>query len=678
MLEANAALRTLDSTRYHLRSGKEAEWQEFAGKTPHGRRLDIQFIAKTNSAEATLLIRQSDVKLEWTVELNGSRLGKLFLMEPALVFPMAVPPGGLRDGSNTLSILPPTENDDITVGDFKLDERPLSQACEAVVEVKVTDADSRAALPCRITIVDEQGALAALYASTNQHLAARPGVVYTANGSARLGLFPGRYTVYASRGFEYGLATQSVRAAAGQIQRLAMRIRREVPTPGLASCDTHVHTFTYAKHGDATVEERMLTLAGEGIELPVSTEHNTLVDFAEPAQRLGVEKEFTPVLGCEVTTRAGHFNVFPIQPGSRVPDATIERWPELMQSIRSTPGVQVIVLNHPRDLHDHFIPFAETNFNAVTGENRRGFEFSFNALELINSGALRSDWRQVYHDWFGLLNYGYRITGVAASDSHDVSRFIVGQGRTYIQCRDEHPGALNVREACQNLQQGRALVSLGLLTEMKIDDKFGVGDLATGLGKNMGVTITVLGPAWTAADRVELYANGILIRDQRIDSKARRGALMARSASMAGEKIKLKWTMPRPAHDVYLVAIASGPGVTSPHWPIPRPYQPTSRMWEPRVIGSTNPIWVDGDGDGKFTPARAYARTIVQKYGMEPATLLPALADYDQAVAARAASLCHAAGKDLRGAEFNRVLREAPPAVQHGFAAFISTLAAQK
>src|SRR2546427_4745028 len=166
ILEANAALRTLDSTRYHLRSGKEAEWQEFAGKTPHGRRLDIQFIAKTNSGEATLLIRQSDVKLDWPVELNGLRLGKLFLMEPALVFPMAVPPGGLRDGSNTLSILPPTQNDDITVGDFQLDERPLHQGCEAAVEGKGTDADSRAALPCRITIVDEQGALAAFDAST--------------------------------------------------------------------------------------------------------------------------------------------------------------------------------------------------------------------------------------------------------------------------------------------------------------------------------------------------------------------------------------------------------------------------------------------------------------------------------------------------------------------------------
>src|ERR1043165_5622981 len=77
--------------------------------------------------------------------------------------------------------------------------------------------------------------------------------------------------------------------------------------------------------------------------------------------------------------------------------------------------------------------------------------------------------------------------------------------------------------------------------------------------------------------------------------------------------------------------LPAAPGWRSPHWAIPRPYQPTSRVWEPRVIGSTNPIWVDGDGDGKFTPARAYAKSLIQQYGTEPARLLTALATCDEA-----------------------------------------------
>src|SRR6266478_2549871 len=57
-----ATLRTLDGGPYHLRSGAEPEWQEFAGKVPHGPRLDIRFTAKVNETDATLIIRQTDVK----------------------------------------------------------------------------------------------------------------------------------------------------------------------------------------------------------------------------------------------------------------------------------------------------------------------------------------------------------------------------------------------------------------------------------------------------------------------------------------------------------------------------------------------------------------------------------------------------------------------------------------
>jgi hypothetical protein len=662
-LSALSAPRTIDPSAYLLRSGTVPEWDEFANKISHGRTLDIQFMAESNHTEATLFIRQRDVKLDWNVQLNGRRIGKLFLMENPLVVALPIAQGVLKDGTNRLSIIPPREGDDIVVGEFRLDSRPMQMACEAALEVQVTDRDSRAALPCRITIADEQGALAPIWAEAAERLAVRPGVVYTGDGQTRFKVLPGRYTIYASRGFEYGISTAKVLVKAGASRSVRLRIRREVATPGWASCDTHIHTFTYARHGDASLDERMLTLAGEGIELPVSTEHNSLIDFAEPARRLHLESYFTPLVGCEVTTAAGHFNAFPIRPGSPVADSRLLHWPSLMESIRAMPGVQVIVLNHPRDVHNGFIPFAATNFNAVSGENLRGFDFTFNAVELINSGALRSDWRQVYHDWFALLNYGCRVTGVGASDCHDVSRFIVGQGRTYIRCRDTEPAAIEIDEACQSLLQGRALVSLGLLTDMRVDDKFAVGDLATGLGEKMRVTITVLGPSWTTADRIELYSNGTLIRDQAL-----------KPTRAAGTKAVLKWTLLRPKNDCHLVAIASGSGVTSPHWAIPRPYQPTSAAWEPRVLGSTNPIWIDGDGDGRFTSARAYARALFEKNGTDAQKLLTALAGYDEAVAAQAASLCRAAGQDVTGADFARRLSTASEPVQRGFRAYAATL----
>src|SRR5206468_2838161 len=103
---------------------------------------------------------------------------------------------------------------------------------------------------------------------------------------------------------------------------------------------------------------------------------------------------------------------------------------------------------------------------------------------------------------------GLRLTPVGASDSHDVARYFVGQGRTYIRCDASDAGKIDVADACRSLAEGRTLVSLGLLCEMTIDGKYGPGDLVPAPG-DIDVAVRVLGPAWTKASRVELYANGI-------------------------------------------------------------------------------------------------------------------------------------------------------------------------
>jgi hypothetical protein len=445
-----------------------------------------------------------------------------------------------------------------------------------------------------------------------------------------------------------------------------------------------VHTFTHSGHGDATIDERMLTLAGEGLELPVATDHNLQVDYTEPSRRMGVGRWFTPVVGNEVTTPAGHFNIFPVDPGARAPDFQLTDWPVLMRALRATPGVRVVVLNHPRNIHSGFQPFAATNYNAVTGENRRGPEFAFDAIEVLNSSAQQSDYLLVYRDWFALLNHGYRITGVGSSDGHDVSRYIVGQGRTYIACPDQNPGALDVTAACSNLLAGRALVSMGLLVRLTVDERFESGDLVTHPGAELQVAARVFGPSWVTVTNVALFANGLLVREQAFDVAARPGAregarpealegVARRGRGVGGEQAVVRWRLPRPQHDVHLVAIATGPGMTAPFWAIPRPYQPVSRRWESRVIGSTNPIWIDADDDGRFSSARAYATELLARHGPVPSALLPALSRYDEAVAAQAASLCAAAGADLRSPSFARGLAEATAPVRRGFAAFAAT-----
>jgi hypothetical protein len=127
--------RILDARRYHLGTPGEPEWQEFAADKPYGRRLDIRFSAESNAREATLFIRQDDVKLEWGVELNGRKIGQLFLMEAPLWYALPVSAGTLRNGENTLTFTPPKQNDDIVVGDIKLDSRPLQEVLEQCASI---------------------------------------------------------------------------------------------------------------------------------------------------------------------------------------------------------------------------------------------------------------------------------------------------------------------------------------------------------------------------------------------------------------------------------------------------------------------------------------------------------------------------------------------------------------
>jgi hypothetical protein len=240
---------------------------------------------------------------------------------------------------------------------------------------------------------------------------------------------------------------------------------------------------------------------------------------------------------------------------------------------------------------------------------------------------MQSDVMRLYRDWFALLNRGHRVAAIGSSDTHDVSRFILGQSRTYAVSQATDPAAIDIDEICASYRSGRLLVSLGLLAQMTVNERFAVGDLATGLGAELRIAVDVHGPSWVDADRVELFANGIKVREQAI------------APTDAVRKARVAWTLPRPAHDVHLVVIATGPGVTAPYWETPRPYQPTSKVFTPRVIGSTNPIWIDADGDGKFSAARTYAAALVQRAAGDPARLPSLLAGYDQAVRVQAADV---------------------------------------
>lgn len=285
-------------------------------------------------------------------------------------------------------------------------------------------------------------------------------------------------------------------------------------------------------------------------------------------------------------------------------------------------------------------------------------------MEVVNSGAHQTDVMRPFHDWMHMLNRGNFLTPVGASDSHDVSRYIVGQGRTYIRSRSTDPGKIDTDEAVANFVQGKVLVSCGLLTDITVNGKFGPGDLVPqGKDGNLHVKVRVLGPGWVRADKVELYANGSKIREARI------GPEQKTPVKWEGE-----WTLPRFGHDTHLVAIATGPGVQELYWPISKPYQATSPQVNRRIIGGTGAVWLDADGDGNRTCAFEYAKRLLKTWEpLDPdrtQKLIHSLAEYDEAVAIQVASLLQARKISAGDPAIQQAAAKAGAHVERGFLAY--------
>lgn len=671
--DAGRARQTLEPSLLHLRSGTEREWSEFP-RTAYGQRLEKTFAARKNSAEQTLLVRQQDVKQLWTVSLNGRKLGELVRDENDMVTAFAIAPGSLLDGDNVLRIeSPPSRgaSDDIRVGQWELVDCPVKEFLhEATVEIEVIDTPSSSPLPCRITVINADGAMQMLGAESNEYLAVRPGIIYSSTGRATFGLPAGRYTLYAGRGFEYSLAQSELLVEPGMTIQRKLEISREVPTDGYVASDTHVHTLTHSGHGDATIEERMVTLAGEGIELPIATDHNKHIDYEEVAAKLGVRRYFTPVVGNEVTTPRGHFNIFPVASDAKLVDHRQSDWGTLFEEIWRTPDVKVVILNHARDLHSGVRPFGPQHYNALVAENLDGWPMRFNAMETINSGATQTDPLLLFRDWMGLLNRGLMVTPVGSSDSHDVGRHFVGQGRTYVRTVDGDPSKIDVAAAVESFVSGQVMVSYGLLAELTVNHEYRSGQIAAGQGTaddQVRVDVRVLGPHWTQANRVQLWANGQVIREADFSEspdEASSGALPAGVKWVGG------WTIPKPAHDVHLVAIAIGPGIRGLYWPTAKPYQPVSPAWTAITIGCSGAVWLDVDNDGRRTCAREYAERIVMKAQQDYERLVTELAPYDEAVAAQTANLLYRSGISLQEERLVKALDDAATATKAGFQAY--------
>ena len=670
----------------HLRNGESQEWASFP-KQAEAEQLVLTFDAKPLEPLeplGTLTLTQSDVKESWTVTLNSKPLGQLVRDENELETDFLIPSGTLKQGTNQLSITcrNNSPSDDIRVGRIVVHaSAPSTIRSEAKLQIEILNQD-HIPVPGRITVTNGRGTLVPIGTKSGNGLAIREGVIYTANGRADLAVASGEYKITVGRGLEYSAPSTSLRISAGETAKRTLILEKQVATDNWIACDTHVHTVTHSGHGDCTIEERMATLAGEGIEFPIATDHNQQIDYRPMAETVGVTPYFTSVIGNEVTTKRGHFNAFPALANGHTPNHNELEWGKLFDDIYSTPNIRVAILNHARDLHSNFRPFSPRHHLSLTGDNLDDWQQNFNAMELINSGAVQTAPMELFRDWCGLINHGLRVTPVGCSDSHDVSRYIVGQGRTYIQADDHNPGLIDTEAALDSFLNGRVIVSYGLLVQLQVSSSTELAN-SQGPGDTLSIrqntdsteqttliiTAKVLAPHWSRPRKLQLFLNGTPKFSVDLNPKTKTRQPFAST---------IQWNIPTEElpHDAWLTAVATGDGINSPHWPTAKPYQPDSAIFESKTFSCTGPIWLDANGDGEYRSARDYAKALISRTPVDQKTgkpdleaLAKSLNTHDQAVVNQALALLLkseiepsqviSAGVGKRGREFERQWRQA-------------------
>ena len=194
-----------------------------------------------------------------------------------------------------------------------------------------------------------------------------------ATGHVTLAVRPGDYTVYFSRGLEYDLTSTTVRVTEGNVASVSGQVTRVVDTSGWMSMDGHVHSENSVdSHMD--LPERVLSAAGEGIDIAISTDHNFVSDWRPMVDHLELRPWLTSFVGMEFTTlESGHFNTYPLDyqvaPVTHGAFEWFGRPPaDLFTDLRKLGdrvAGNIIVCNHPRDAQQGY--FNQYGRSSITG-----------------------------------------------------------------------------------------------------------------------------------------------------------------------------------------------------------------------------------------------------------------------------------------------------------------------
>lgn len=461
---------------------------------------------------------------------------------------------------------------DVTVGEIAGANHDVLMSRRGALGFRVREDDK--ALPAKLTVfgipptVDPR--LGPAFGSPGGN------VVVSARGEGELPLPPGHYRVVASRGPQFTVDEQHVEVPAGEVARVDFALKRVVDAFGWRCIDPHQHGFPSS---DSAVmpADRLAGDLAEGLDAMAATDHNVTADDWQAAWKALQPAGGLQILGGDEVTleRMGHFMVVPFS--GQPPEIGKRTLGDLARLMRSAD--RVVTLAHPRaggrtGYFDNisFDPHAAAAKDQVSG---------FDALEIF-SGKDTARVESPLRDWLALLDHGITLTAVGGSDSHLIVGQEAGYPRTCIPPDDR--GGITAESWVAAVRKRReALVTNGPFVRVSVAGR-GMGQTAPAPRGHFRLDVEIEAAPWIDVRRLEVFING-----------TRRGKPI--DVPQSAKPLRYKGELDlRIEHDSYVIVIVRGDAPLGVVVPASDGESP------PTPLAITNPIYLDRDGDGKYTP----------------------------------------------------------------------------
>ncbi|MBL8742844.1 MAG: CehA/McbA family metallohydrolase [Myxococcales bacterium] len=387
------------------------------------------------------------------------------------------------------------------------------------IHVVATEAVTNVAIPVRVQVIptEPEPATPAAYGDDDE-ASGRLWQEFAITGDALLPVPVGNHRVLVTRGYEWELSDVTVDVAAGATVEMPVSLVHSVATTGALSADFHIHSMYSADSSDPVLKKVKSAIA-DGLEVPVSSEHEWIIEFQPYIEELGMTDWAFGPGGSELTTFTfGHFGLVGVEP---LPDAVNNGafdWldksaQDIFDGVHAKPESPALIVNHPQSDSTFQAYFKAVKFDRDTGSSDDElWSDHFDAVEVFNgseNGGNFTDNRDgPVADWFALLNHSdKKYWAVGSSDSHAVRSSPVGYPRSYMFLGYDTPATATREDVRDSILNGRITVGGGLFMNVVGPGGSTSGDSVPKTA-TADFTVNVACPSWVSAETLEVIVNG--------------------------------------------------------------------------------------------------------------------------------------------------------------------------